>query len=1336
MFNDVEITTENEIERLRDIFNHATPLEMVGYARTGALATHYVVDLDLKDRFRVSPLVRRALRNKKEQFGFGLLGAAVYFRTYSRLKADGSQEQWADTVIRVVEGIMTVRKWWYLRNNLKWDEGYWQGIATQMAHAIFDFKMLPPGRGLWAAGSEWMYERGSAALYNPLSGDTLVATDRGAVPIETLVGREANFLTAEGWQKGTVNCYGEQAVQEIIFAPMYKGATWRKRVNGRRKRVVATPNHGWPVVGQREKKHDLTVGDLVPAVAGSDNDVTPTYKAGVRHGLFFADGTRAHEHSETYTANYNLRLCKEKANLVSLFEEEPFKITYPESCDDDPFIAVRSAVAYKELPEHVRDAEYLRGFIDGWLAGDGSVQGRSVRGNTVTLASTDSEALDWLEDHAVFAGLVVHGRRKDKSTRTNYGERKKPLEVVTMTRGEAAWLVESITPLQTKIPVYCATVPNVGYFALANGVYTGNCFYLDVTKLSEDAAHTMDFLMCGIGAGHNTQFIGTPQYTKPSTDHTHIYVIPDTREGWVESLRRLIASYEDGRAAVYFDYSQIRPEGSPIRGFGGTASGAGPLRKLHERVRGYLDRYVAGEISAVRLTVDVMNAIGACVVAGNVRRSAEISLGDPTNDEFVNLKNYEMYPERAELGWMSNNSVVLDSYDDFRYLPRIAERVRYNGEPGIFNLVNIQKYGRYGERLVDAATGANPCVTGDTRILTDEGYFPIEDLVGQNVFVWTGDSFSMVQPRVTGVNQPILKITFDDGTSLKTTPYHVFHTNDGTVYKPKEMRKEARELQVGDRLWKFNMPVVRRGSVLVGSERAYTQGVYAGDGFVNQERQRSFVYLYGEKKALIDGMEPTRVYETPTRTLAQVEPEHEKTFVPHNWYYESRLAWLAGLFDTDGTITKDGNIQVTSVNEGFLLETRLMLTTLGVQAKVTKNRDACCRLMPDGRGGMKEYDCQSTYRLMLSASDVVKLRDLGLQDYLRRIDLTSVSPNRDARRFVRVASIEEGGIAPKVYCFTEHTNHTGTFEGIVTGQCAEIPLEDAEVCNLVEVFPTRCVDDRGRFDEATFQRTLQLATLYASTVSLLPTHNERTNAVIARNRRIGVSLSGIADWMETNAATDVISWLNRGYDVVRGENRRLAREAGVPESVRVTTVKPSGTVSLLAGVSSGMHLPPFSRYLRRVRIGQQSAIVPILQNAGVPNEPDIYSDNTLVFEFPVDQGKVRGQKDVSVWAKAQTVVMLQKFWADNMVSNTLSFDPVREGNQIEDLVTFTAPFIKTISLLPLLDEGAVYEQSPIEQITLAEVQRRQKEIGGIDWSQFGGSDGQDSKFCSNDSCEV
>ena len=163
---------------------------------------------------------------------------------------------------------------------------------------------------------------------------------------------------------------------------------------------------------------------------------------------------------------------------------------------------------------------------------------------------------------------------------------------------------------------------------------------------------------------------------------------------------------------------------------------------MHERIESYLDAFCAGRLEAkaktwkeiqgedgssewkeveievskeynhTRLVADVFNAIGACIVAGNVRRSAEIALGDVEDETFINLKNYEENPERSEIGWMSNNSVVLradHNYEDFSYIPEMAKRIRDNGEPGLINLYNMQKYGRFGKEHPDEGYLCNPC---------------------------------------------------------------------------------------------------------------------------------------------------------------------------------------------------------------------------------------------------------------------------------------------------------------------------------------------------------------------------------------------------------------------------------------------------------------------------------------------------------------------------------------------------------------------------------------------------------------------------------------------------
>jgi ribonucleoside-diphosphate reductase alpha chain len=270
-----------------------------------------------------------------------------------------------------------------------------------------------------------------------------------------------------------------------------------------------------------------------------------------------------------------------------------------------------------------------------------------------------------------------------------------------------------------------------------------------------------------------------------------------------------------------------------------------------------------------------------------------------------------------------------------------------------------------------------------------------------------------------------------------------------------------------------------------------------------------------------------------------------------------------------------------------------------------------------------------------------------------------------------------------------------------------------------------------------FYEALQLATLITSTIVLCPTESDLTNAVIGRNRRIGVSLTGIADWWAKHPTSKIISWLNAGYTVVRDENTRLAREAGVPSSVRVTTVKPSGTVSLLAGVSSGIHPPEYSRYYRRIRIAKSSPVLPILIDAGVPVEDEVNAPNdTAVLTFAVDQGPVRGAKDISMFEKASHVQLLQRFFADNSVSVTITYDPERESSSLEHMLAQTIPSVKTLSVLPL--DNNAYPQMPIEQTTLENVRKWQKQVGEIDWSRFIGSDGNSltDAYCSNDSCLV
>ncbi|HKL13878.1 MAG TPA: hypothetical protein VJ907_09760, partial [Halanaerobiales bacterium] len=110
----------------------------------------------------------------KPKFGFNGLGELVYLRTYSRLKPDGSNESWFETVRRVVEGTYSIQKRHINKYGLGWDETKAQRSAQEMYERMFDMKFLPPGRGLWAMGSDVIEQKG---LYVALNNCAFVSTD-------------------------------------------------------------------------------------------------------------------------------------------------------------------------------------------------------------------------------------------------------------------------------------------------------------------------------------------------------------------------------------------------------------------------------------------------------------------------------------------------------------------------------------------------------------------------------------------------------------------------------------------------------------------------------------------------------------------------------------------------------------------------------------------------------------------------------------------------------------------------------------------------------------------------------------------------------------------------------------------------------------------------------------------------------------------------------------------------------------------------------------------------------------------------------------------------------
>ena len=540
----------------------------------------------------------------------------------------------------------------------------------------------------------------------------------------------------------------------------------------------------------------------------------------------------------------------------------------------------------------------------------------------------------------------------------------------------------------------------------AGGACLNNCGFVSTkriaTKPTEPFCFMLDMSMLGVGVGFDTKGAGRLQIKKPQGSYN--YIIPDSREGWTESLKLLIEAYVYGTALPSYDYSQLREAGTPIKGFGGVAAGPDPLRKMHEWLVLLFEKCTGSALTSVDIT-DAMNIIGACVVAGNVRRSSEIALGELDDEAYMQMKDYRQYPQECkDYRWASNNSIFAKCGMDYR---GVAKQVGIGGEPGLFWLDLVRKYGR-----------------------------------------------------------------------------------------------------------------------------------------------------------------------------------------------------------------------------------------------------------------MKD------------------------------------APNNKDRRV----------------------------EG--TNPCAEQSLESFELCTLVETFPARHEDAKDYF------RTLKFAYLYAKTVTLLPTHNANTNRVMMRNRRIGLSQSGIVQAFEKFGRTRMLQeFCDKGYEEIQRWDEIYSGWLCIPRSVKTTSVKPSGTVSLLAGATPGIHYPIALTHWRRVRVASNSEYIPLLKEAGYHIEPSVTDPSTSVVTFGVlgDEYKgLRTEGEVSVWEQTKNAVAYNREWADNQVSVTIKFRPSEAKELVHVLEAYDGQ-LKSVSFLPLEDHG--YAQAPYEAATPEEIIAYNAKIKPINYALI--SEGPlGERFCDGDKCTI
>ena len=703
-------------------------------------------------------------------------------------------------------------------------------------------------------------------------------------------------------------------------------------------------------------------------------------------------------------------------------------------------------------------------------------------------------------------------------------------------------------------------------------------------------------------------------------------VVEDSVDGFYSNLREvaLLTKYGFGTAS---DLSHVRPRGSKIS-VGGKASGVMPVIKEH--------------VQAMR-----------SIAQGTARRGAWACYLDIEHGDFHEVVEHILAePDDLNIGWTIKqrfidrlNSKDKEATERFQKAMK-AKMVTGKGYFFFVDKANAKRPLMYRD-LGLFINNSQLCVAPETLILTSEGYQQISSLENEEVEVWNGKEFSRVTVKKTGENQKILRVVTNSGFELECTPYHKFYV---AMRNPSSgnrwvVEKRAHELEPGDKLIKCNFPIIQGSDIL---ENAYANGFFSAEGCYTPQGKR--VYLYHEKRKLREHLGDIfgkwTVQDNSNREYAHSDALLDKFFVPmDNYTVESRVNWLAGLCDGDGTVARCGStqgIQVSSNNKNFLLEVQMMLQTLGVASKVVPMHEGGFRDLPlnNGTGETGSFYCKPTFRLLFGQTAICKLKELGFKTY--RLELTDHQPNRECDHFVKVTEVLDEGRVDDTYCFTEPKRGMGVFNGILTGQCSEIMLfndsEHTYTCVLSSMNGAKFPEWKDT--DAVFWAIVFLdcvASEFIEKAKNIP-GLEKAVRFTEKSRALGLGLCGIHtlfmqnmlpfESFEAHILSQEIS--ASIWEKAQEATKDMAKELGEPEwcngygvrNTHLIAIAPTkSTALLIGGISEGINPDPAMSYTQMTSAGEVDRTNPVLLD--LMKTKGVYSKK-YIQEITDAQGSVQG----------------------------------------------------------------------------------------------------------------
>ena len=859
-----------------------------------------------------------------------------------------------------------------------------------------------------------------------------------------------------------------------------------------------------------------------------------------------------------------------------------------------------------------------------------------------------------------------------------------------------------------------------------------------------------------------------------STEYSHTwagaYAVEDSREGWAEALGDLIRTAHDPKTRHtqrVYDVSRIRPKGSPLKTFGGTASGPEPFAEMMWEVGNILsavfyhaqqfsvDAFIDG-LDAMRID----HAIAKAIVAGGVRRSARMSImrwDDPQIFDFINIKKNGGH-------WTTNISVEIDQ--DFMdalngqtteprrlvaadVLNAIAEGMLHNGEPGVWNSALTVE----GE--VDGTYTTNPCISDRTWIHTTEGPKRVKELIGkQFTALLDGKPFDSDERGFykTGT-KPVFRVKTNEGYELECT-------SNQELYRPDGTRVEVSKLTKGDKIaivdqWGASWD--GRGAF----EEGYAIGHLVGDGSFDGKGKALLYSWTGQGNEEMERVLQDFLSSLPGRSdfSGWSGPEEGRRAMSKKSFSELAESYgvvrgnkrvteeiertsssfyagfLRGLFDTDGHVegnTQTGfSVRLSSTDKESLKAVQRMLARMGIKSSIRLMHPSREKEMPGGT-----YTVLESFRLIISGRVFV-------QRFAEAIGF--LNTKKAAKLQEALSSYTREPYAPRMYVHFEGMEEVGTEDvydctipgpldfdgnGIRVRDCGEATLTPWEPCNLGSVNLAAFVDSDGFVDVDGLDQAHRYLTRYLIRATFAEVADPKSAEAIARYRRIGVGHLGFADYLykqglrytdapyEEAIQEDLMEWAR----VVDEAAVEYANELRIPVPIKKRVIAPTGTISKLAGVSGEATHAPFADYfIRRIRFSDvdpnEVAQVEEYRRKGYRVEPCQYADNTTVVEIPTKDSLLdeldfpeyfQHAGELTIRDMLNVQRLYQKYWADQAVSYTVNVDPEKyTAGELAQVLSEYLPELKGTTVFPEMS----MPQSPYERISFEEYKARAEEVG-------------------------